>query len=113
MEHFFSPNSSGGLRSDAHQSQIIGGDADKNHTQIFGGDTVKVLGGIYPPHPLRVLGPLHVRLLKETSTSSKLLFANKRTTLYYTVGKIAFVLNIANSIYKHFWVFHSKYHSCD
>ena len=25
MEHFFSPNSSGHLRSDAHQSQIIGG----------------------------------------------------------------------------------------
>ena len=28
MEHFFSPNSSGHLRSDAHQSQIIGWDAD-------------------------------------------------------------------------------------
>ena len=28
MEHFFSPNLSGHLRSDAHQSQIIGGDAD-------------------------------------------------------------------------------------
>ena len=26
MEHFFTPNSSGHLRSDAHQRQIIGGD---------------------------------------------------------------------------------------
>ena len=40
-EHFFSPNSSTDLRSDAHQSQIIGGDADEDHTQI--------IGGIYPP----------------------------------------------------------------
>ena len=31
MEHFF-PNSSGHLRSDAHQSQIIGGDANVDHT---------------------------------------------------------------------------------
>ena len=33
----FFPNSSGDLRSDAHQSQIIGGDADVGHTQIIGG----------------------------------------------------------------------------
>ena len=40
------------LRSDAHQSQIIGGDADEDHTQIFGGFTVKLLGGyVYPPSP--------------------------------------------------------------
>ena len=32
MEHFFSPISSRDLRSDAHQSQIIGGDADEDHT---------------------------------------------------------------------------------
>ena len=38
MGHFFSPNSSGDLRSDAHQSQIIGGDADVDHTQIIRGD---------------------------------------------------------------------------
>ena len=37
MEHLFSTNSSGDLRSDARQSQIIGG------------NTVKLLGGIYPP----------------------------------------------------------------
>ena len=48
----FPPNSSTDLRSDAHQSQIIGGDADKDHTQIVGGDTIKLLGEIYPPiHP--------------------------------------------------------------
>ena len=54
----FSPNSGGDLHSDAHQSQIIGGDADVDHTQIIGGNTVKLLGGIYSPHPLRVLAPL-------------------------------------------------------
>ena len=51
---FFYPNSSGHLRSDAHQSQIIGGDADVDHSQTIGGDTVKLLGVIYPPkfwHP--------------------------------------------------------------
>ena len=47
MEHFLSPNSCGDLRSDPHQSQIIGGDADKDHTQI--------IGGTYPPW---VLAPL-------------------------------------------------------
>ena len=54
MEHIFSPNSSTDLRSDAHQSQIIGGDADEDHTQIVGGYTVKLLGGYIPPgfrHP--------------------------------------------------------------
>ena len=40
MKHFFSPNSSGDLRSDVRQSQIIG-DADVDQTQI--------IGGIYPP----------------------------------------------------------------
>ena len=55
MDHFFSPSSSGDLRSEAHQSQIIGGDADVDHTQIIGGDNVKLLGRIYPP---RVSAPL-------------------------------------------------------
>ena len=49
MEHFFPPNSRGDLRSDAHQSQIIGGDADVDHSQIIGGYTVKLLGGYIPP----------------------------------------------------------------
>ena len=60
MEYFFCPNLgedqkkkiflrngtlflSTDLRSDAHQSQSIGGDADEDHTQI--------VGGIYPPIP--------------------------------------------------------------
>ena len=50
MEHLFSPISSTDLRSDAHQSQIIVGDADDDHTQIVGRDTVKLLRGMYPPH---------------------------------------------------------------
>ena len=49
MEHFFSPNSSTDLRSEVHQSQNFGGDADDDHTQIVGQYTVKLLGGIYPP----------------------------------------------------------------
>ena len=52
----FTPNSGGGLRSDEHQSQIIGEDADVDHTQIIGEDTVKLLGRIYPPP---VSAPLH------------------------------------------------------
>ena len=51
MEHFFPPNSSGNLRSDANQRQISGGDADVDHTQIIGGDRVKLLGGYVPPSP--------------------------------------------------------------
>ena len=47
----FSPNSNGDLRSDAHQSQSIGWDADVDHTQIIGGDTVKLLGEYIPPSP--------------------------------------------------------------
>ena len=57
VEHFFSRNSSTDLHSDAHQSQIIRGDADENHTQIVGGYTVKLLGG-YIPHPPWVSAPL-------------------------------------------------------
>ena len=50
MEHLFSPNSSGDLRSDARQSQTIMGDADVDHTQIIGEDI--------SPHPPRVSAPL-------------------------------------------------------
>ena len=46
------------LRSDAHQSQCIGGDADEDHSQIVGGYTVKLLGEIYSPHPPLVSAPL-------------------------------------------------------
>ena len=51
LEHFFSQNSGTDLRSDPHQSQIIGGDADEDHTQIVGGYTVKLLGGYISPSP--------------------------------------------------------------
>ena len=54
MEHFFSPNSSGHLLSDAHQRQIIGGDADVDHTQTIGGIQSNYWG-IYPP---RISAPL-------------------------------------------------------
>ena len=46
----FSPNSSRHLRSDAHQSQIIGGNADVDHTQTIGGIQSNSWG-IYPPMP--------------------------------------------------------------
>ena len=49
MKHFFLSTD---LRSNAHQSQIIGGDADEDHTQIVGGCTVKLLGDISPHPPL-------------------------------------------------------------
>ena len=45
----FSPNSITDLRSDAHQSQINGGDADEDHTQIVGGVYSQIIGGIYSP----------------------------------------------------------------
>ena len=49
-ETLFSPNSSGHLRSDAHQSQLIGGDVDVDHTQIIGGIQSNYWMG-YIPHP--------------------------------------------------------------
>ena len=49
MGHLFSPNSSTDLRSDAHQSQIIGGDADEDHTQIDGGYSQIILSGFRHP----------------------------------------------------------------
>ena len=57
MEHFFPPNSSEHLRSDAHQSQIIGGDADVKHNQTIGGYS-QIIGGNVSPHPPRVSAPL-------------------------------------------------------
>ena len=49
MEPFFSPNSSGHLRSDAHQSQIIGGDANVDHTQPLRGYSQIIDGNVSPP----------------------------------------------------------------
>ena len=51
----FSPNSSGHLRSDAHQSQIIGEVADVHHTvlKLLGGGGVysQIIRGDISPHP--------------------------------------------------------------
>ena len=44
------PNSSGDLRSDARQSQIIGRDADVDHTQIVGERYSQIIGGDISPH---------------------------------------------------------------
>ena len=60
MEHFFSPNSIEHLRSDAHQSQIIAGDADVDHTQTIGGIKPNYWGDI-SPHLPRFLAPLCIR----------------------------------------------------
>ena len=46
-----SPLGSGDLRSYAHHSQIIGGDADEDHNQIIWGGFSQIFGGIYPPIP--------------------------------------------------------------
>ena len=59
MEHFFSPNSGGDLRLDAHQIQIIVGDADVDHTQIIGGGIQSNYWGDISPIP-RVSAPLFV-----------------------------------------------------
>ena len=48
MEPFFLNTD---LRSDAHQSQIIGGDADEYHTQIVGGVYSQIIGGDQSPIP--------------------------------------------------------------
>ena len=53
----FSPNSSEHLRSDAHQSQIIGEDADVDHNQTIEGIQSNYWGNI-SPHPRRVSAPL-------------------------------------------------------
>ena len=49
MKHFFLSTD---LRSDAHQSQIIRGDADEDHTQIVGGIQSNDWGWYISPPPL-------------------------------------------------------------
>ena len=65
---FFSPNSMGDLRSDAHQSQFIARNPEVDHTQIIGVDTVKLLGKVYPSTSLhsRVLAPLSLKPVSQT-----------------------------------------------
>ena len=45
----FCPNSSRDLRSDAHQSQIGGRNADEDHTQIVGGHISLLSPGFWHP----------------------------------------------------------------
>ena len=49
IERLFSQNSSEDQRSDADQSQVIGGDADVYHTQIIGGIQSNYWGRYIPP----------------------------------------------------------------
>ena len=59
IEEFLSPNLNEDQkkgpnifqRSDAHHSQIIGGDADVDQSQIIGEDAVKLFGEYIPPSP--------------------------------------------------------------
>ena len=55
----FFPNSGKDLRSDAHQSQIIGGDADEDHTQIIGGIQSNYWEGYIPPIPFGFRHPCY------------------------------------------------------
>ena len=59
MEHFLSTD----LRSDAHQSQIIGGMQMKTILKLLGG-MQSIYWGIYPPHPPLVLAPLPPNYVK-------------------------------------------------
>ena len=47
----FSPKSTGDLRSDAHQSEIIEREADEDRIQIFGGIQSNYWGDISPQLP--------------------------------------------------------------
>ena len=47
------------MLNNAHQSQIIGGDAEENHTQIIGGGYSQIMGNLSP----QVLAPLCPRVL--------------------------------------------------
>ena len=51
MEHFFPRIQVEILRSDAHQGQIIRGNADQDHTQIIGGIQSNYWGGYISPSP--------------------------------------------------------------
>ena len=72
MEHFFSPNSGGRLRSDAHQSQIIGGNANVDHTQTIGGIQSNYWGDISTPSHMLTFSKtekVRVNLLTSNSTT--------------------------------------------
>ena len=51
MERFFSPNSGKDLRSNAHQSQIVGGGCWWRPYSNYWEGYSQIIGGIYPPSP--------------------------------------------------------------
>ena len=77
MEHFFSSNSSGHLRSDAHQSQIIGWDADSSVARGGAG------GAIAPPIGL----PTKMQ--------------NKENTTFLALLRLSFALDQTKNDLKH------------
>ena len=113
MEHFFSPISSTDPRSDAHQSQIIGGDANEDRTQIIGGYTVKLLGGIYPPippgfrHPWFELLHYSVVMKPELSKKAKLLIFKTVFVPILTYGQESLVMTeiVRSQVQACEWVF--------
>ena len=89
MEHLFSPNSSGHLRSDAHHVKLLGGDEDVDHTQTIGGDTVKLLGGYIPPgfrHPWLQPEPQSSPFLPELELTFKFRWSWSLSWSNVTVG---------------------------
>ena len=72
----FFPNSNIDLRSDAHQSQIIGGGADEDHTQIVGGIQSNYWVDISSPSP---------------RVSAFLVTANAATTTLFLGGQCLFL----------------------
>ena len=71
MEHLFSPNSSGDLRSDARQSQIIGGMQMQTILKLLGGYS-QIIWGIYPHPPgfRHLCGPGTLRPTNRTPMQS-------------------------------------------
>ena len=78
MEHFFSSNWSGDLRSDAHQIQIIIGEAYVDHTQIIGVCILPFPLGFGTPADLVMdLSPFHILIIISLTIDS-LLFDLKK-----------------------------------
>ena len=82
MKHFFTQIQRH-LRSDAHQSQIIGGDADVDHTQTIGGYSQRGCIPPFPPPP----GFRHTWLLLffEISFSSSIHESFKHKFYHYVI----------------------------
>ena len=89
MEHFFSPNSSTDLRSDAHQSQITGGDAEEDHTQIAEGIQSNYWGniGFRHPHPPRVSPPLLEQTYLDQHLNRKVVLSKFDTNIFSAVAR--------------------------